>query len=70
MAYIISDDCTACGECLRACPNAAVAEGLPVYRINRYLCTECLGFADEPQCAEACPVGAILPAWNLPVIPA
>lgn len=60
MAYVITDDCIACGECLPACPNSATAEGCLNYRINRYLCTECLGFADEPQCAQVCPVDAVV----------
>ncbi len=59
MAYVITDDCIACGECLPVCPNGATAEGSPIYRINRYLCTECLGFAETPQCTETCPVQAI-----------
>jgi hypothetical protein len=37
----------------------AIAEAYPVYAINAYVCIECVGFADAPQCAEICPVGAV-----------
>jgi ferredoxin len=41
------------------CPNQAVALGHAVYRILARLFTECVGFADEPQCASVCPEGAV-----------
>jgi ferredoxin len=62
MAYLINDDCIACGDCIQACPNGAVSEGRPKYRINPYWCTECVGFAEEPQCAAARPMQAIAAA--------
>jgi ferredoxin len=62
MAYVITSNCTSCGECLPVCPNQATAEGLPVYRIVALLCTECLGYAELPQCVEACPSEAIVEA--------
>ena len=59
MAMAINGRCTRCGDCLDLCPNDAIAPGLPVFRINAWLCTECLGFAEEPQCVTKCPVEAI-----------
>ncbi len=62
MAYLINEYCNSCGLCIPVCPNGAIAVACPVYRINPYFCTECLGFADDPQCADACPEQAIVPA--------
>jgi ferredoxin len=62
MAMAINERCTRCGDCVHLCPNDAIKPGLPMYRINPWLCTECLGFADDPHCAAACPVEAIEPA--------
>jgi ferredoxin len=59
MAYVINDNCTACGECLQICPNDAISAGVPVYRISPFFCTECVGFAASSQCLEACPADAI-----------
>ena len=42
------------------CPNYAVAVGHPIYRIVALLCTECVGYAEEPQCASVCPENAIV----------
>ncbi len=61
MALMITDDCIACGVCTSECPNEAINEGDPIYKINPNLCTECVGFFDEPQCVEVCPVDAIIP---------
>ena len=61
MALMINDDCTSCGICIAECPNEAILEGDTIYVINPYLCTECVGFFDEPQCVEVCPVDAIVP---------
>lgn len=55
MAYIISDDCTACGSCIDECPVEAINEG-DIYSIDADLCTDC------GACAEVCPVEAISPA--------
>ncbi len=60
MAYVINEYCSACGECVPICPNDAIAGGFPVYRINPFFCTECVGYADQAQCAEACPANAIV----------
>ena len=44
MAYVISDDCIACGTCIDECPK---------YSINPDACTEC------GTCADVCPSEAI-----------
>jgi ferredoxin len=61
MALKITDECIACGVCVEECPNEAISEGDPIYSINPDLCTECVGFFDEPQCVEVCPVDCIIP---------
>ena len=53
MAYVISDECTACGVCQSACPVEAIAEGDPKYTIDADACTDC------GLCAEECPFDAI-----------
>jgi len=52
MAYVISDECIACGTCLDDCPVDAISEGA-IYTIDADLCTDC------GNCAENCPVEAI-----------
>lgn len=52
MAYVISDDCIACGTCIDECPVGAISEG-DKYSINPDECTEC------GTCADACPSEAI-----------
>ena len=54
MAYVISDDCTACGTCMDECPADAIHEG-DIYKIDPDACTDC------GACAEVCPVEAISP---------
>ena len=52
MAYVISDDCIACGTCIDECPVGAISEG-DKYSINPDACTEC------GTCADVCPSEAI-----------
>ena len=52
MAYVISDECVACGTCIDERPVGANSEG-DKYSINPDECTEC------GTCADACPSGAI-----------
>lgn len=64
MALIITDECIACDACVADCPNEAISEGDPIYVIDPDLCTECVGFYDEPQCVTVCPVDSIVPDPN------
>lgn len=61
MALIINDECVACGECEEVCPTQAISEGDPTYVIAPERCVECVGFHDESQCADVCPVDACVP---------
>lgn len=61
MAFMITEECIACGACEAECPNEAISDGDPVYVIDPNVCTECVGFYDKPQCVDVCPVEAIVP---------
>ena len=61
MALMIVDTCTACDACEPVCPNEAITEGEPMYVIDAFKCTECVGAEDEPQCVLVCPDKAIIP---------
>jgi len=62
---MITEDCINCNACVDECPNDAISEGESIYVINSDLCTECVGFFDEPQCVNVCPVeGTIIPDPN------
>ena len=52
MAYIITDECIACGSCEDECPLEAISEGASHYEIDPAKCTSC------GTCADTCPVGA------------
>ena len=52
MAYVIGNDCIACGTCIDKCPAGAISEG-DIYSINPEACTEC------GTCADVCPNEAI-----------
>ncbi len=52
MAYVISEDCTACGSCVTECPVDAIQEGA-IYSIDAEVCTDC------GSCESVCPVSAI-----------
>lgn len=54
MAYVISEDCAACGTCIDECPVEAISAGT-IYKIDPDVCTEC------GSCADVCPVEAIHP---------
>jgi len=52
MAYLINDDCIACGACEAQCAVEAIKAGDGKYVIDAEKCTECGG------CADVCPVAA------------
>ena len=52
MAYVITDDCMACGACAANCPVEAISEG-DKYVIDADTCIDC------GNCANVCPYGAI-----------
>lgn len=52
MAYVISNDCVACGTCINECPVSAISEG-DIYKIDADTCIDC------GSCAAACPSEAI-----------
>ena len=59
MALKIIDGCTSCDICEPECPNEAISYGQKTYLIDPALCTECVGFYDEPTCVKVCPVDCI-----------
>ncbi len=52
MAYVIDDNCVACGTCQPNCPVEAISEG-DIYSIDPDTCISC------GTCAEVCPSDAI-----------
>jgi ferredoxin len=62
MAYMITEECIACGACEPECPVSAISEGDEIYVIDPSVCVECEGYFDESQCASVCPVDACVPA--------
>ncbi|MFO8100958.1 MAG: YfhL family 4Fe-4S dicluster ferredoxin [Dehalococcoidia bacterium] len=61
MAYMITEDCIACGACESECPNDAISEGEQIFVIDPDKCTECVGAFESSQCAGVCPVDACVP---------
>jgi len=72
MAVMITDACISCEACAPECPVAAILdesnEKNPkdgIFYVKPESCVECVGHADIPRCAEACPTeGAIV--WDMP----
>ena len=54
MAYVITDNCVACGTCISNCPVEAISEG-DIYVIDADTCIDC------GTCAGVCPSEAIQP---------
>ena len=55
MAYVINEDCIACGACIDECPVEAISEG-DIYVIDPEICSDC------GDCVDCCPSDAIHPA--------
>ena len=55
MAYVISDDCIMCGDCVAECPTDAITEGDPMYIIDADACIDCAA------CNDVCPTDAPQP---------
>ena len=55
MAYVISDKCTKCGNCVSVCPSEAISEKEERCAIDPDVCVDC------GLCADECPVQAIAP---------
>ena len=53
MAYVITDDCMACGACAEGCPVEAISEGDGKFVIDADKCMDC------GACADTCPAEAI-----------
>lgn len=67
MAFSITASCVNCFACLDLCPNQAIVEARPHFRIEAMHCTECDGAYAAPQCASICPIeGAIVDAAGAP----
>ena len=64
MSTLITEECINCGVCEPECPNDAISEGEETFQIDPQLCTECVGFHDEEQCAAVCPVDCCVPDPN------
>ncbi|QCU90087.1 YfhL family 4Fe-4S dicluster ferredoxin [Thiomicrorhabdus sediminis] len=60
MALKILEGCINCDMCEPECPNTAISMGEKVYEINPDLCTECVGFYDNPTCISVCPIDVII----------
>ena len=52
MAYVISDDCIACGACESECPASCISQEGDKYIISKDDCVDC------GACAGVCPVDA------------
>ena len=53
MAYVITDNCVACGTCISNCPVEAISEG-DIYVNDADTCIDC------GTCAGVCPSEAII----------
>lgn len=60
MALKILSGCINCDMCEPECPNQAISMGEKIYEINPDLCTECVGYYDNPTCISVCPLDVII----------
>lgn len=70
---MITQECISCDACAPECPVAAIlgeeSDNNPYageyFYVKPETCVECIGHADAPRCAAACPTeGAIV--WDMP----
>ena len=54
MAYVITDECVACGTCAEACPAEAISEGDGKYVIDADACLDC------GTCEGECPTAPLV----------
>ena len=66
MALMINEDCTMCDACVLECPNDAIAAAEPIYIIDAFKCSECVGAHDEPLCQLVCDPVCIVPNPDFP----
>ncbi|MFT5545587.1 YfhL family 4Fe-4S dicluster ferredoxin [Rheinheimera aquimaris] len=59
MPALIEASCINCDMCVPECPNDAISRGITHYEVNPALCTECIGFYDNPTCIAVCPIDCI-----------
>lgn len=52
MAYVISDECVACGACVEECPVSAISEAEGKFVVDADTCISC------GACEGVCPVSA------------
>lgn len=60
MALKITDRCINCDMCAPECPNNAISMGFDIYEIEPNLCTECVGFYENPTCKSVCPINNVI----------
>ena len=53
MALKIVESCVNCWACEPLCPNQAIYEAKPHFRVDAGKCTECAGDFSDAQCAAA-----------------
>ena len=57
----ITENCIECDACIDECPVEAIVDsddnpdGKEWYYVYQDKCVECVGYYDEPACAQACP---------------
>lgn len=68
MSVWIEALCINCDMCAPECPNTAIYRGESHYQVDADLCTECVGYYDQPACIDVCPLDCIkyLPAQSGP----